>query len=176
MNGYIKLHRQITKWGWYDDPATKSVFLHLLLNANWQPTEYHGISLEQGDVVFGRKKYAAELGLSEQNVRTAIKHLHETGEISTIKSTNRFTVLHVENWTLYQGEEETANQQANHQLTNNQPTTNHVQESKNNKKDNNNHSYLSNNLSSFNDYKGQRPASERFKEMINKGLVALADE
>ena len=170
MSGYIKLHRQITRWGWYDDPATKIVFLHLLLKANWHKSEYHGVTLEPGDVVFGRKKFAKELGLSEQNVRTAIRHLHETCEISTVKVTNRFSVIHVENWAIYQGQDEDANHQANQQLTNNQPATNHVQEYK--KYKNNNKSSF-NTLSITNEYKENRPASERFEEMVNNGFIAF---
>lgn len=127
---FIKLNRSILKWGWYDDPITKAVFLHLLLNANWKESEYRGKKIGIGEVVYGRKKFAKELGLSEQNVRTAIKHLSETGEISTSKVTNKFTVIKIEKWTIYQGDSEKANQQTNQRLTNNQPTTNHIQEGK----------------------------------------------
>ena len=34
MNGYIKLHRSIMDWRWYDDPNTFRMFVHLLLKAN----------------------------------------------------------------------------------------------------------------------------------------------
>ena len=128
--GYIKLHRKFRKWGWYDDANTTRVFLHLLLGARWTETEYRGEKLKAGDVLFGRKRFAKDLGISEQNVRTAIEHLLKTGEISTSKVTNRFTIFHVENWGSYQGQDEDTNQQTNQQLTNNQPTTNHIQESK----------------------------------------------
>ena len=131
MSGdWIKICRSILKWGWYDEPATKDVFLHLLLKANWQDGEYHGHKVGKGEVVFGRKKFAKDLGLSEQQVRTAIKHLHESGEISTTKTTNRFTIIKVEKWALYQGNDEASNQQTNQQATNKQPTTNHIQEGK----------------------------------------------
>lgn len=122
--GFIKIDRGILKWGWYDDPATKSVFLHLLLNANYEDGEYRGEKILAGQVVFGRKKYAEALGLSEQNVRTAIEHLHKTGEISTSKVTNKFTIINIEKWTDYQVKEDKANQQTNQRLTNDQPTTN----------------------------------------------------
>ena len=117
--GYIKLHRKFRKWGWYDDANTTRVFLHLLLGARWTETEYRGEKLKAGDVLFGRKKFAKDLGISEQNVRTAIEHLLKTGEISTSKVTNRFTIFHVENWGSYQGQDEDTNQQTNQQLTNN---------------------------------------------------------
>ena len=130
--GYIKLHRKFRKWEWYDDANVMRVFLHLLLNATWTETEYRGVKLIPGDVVFSRKKYAKELKLSEQATRTATNKLKETGEISTIKTTNRFTVFHIEKWAFYQGREDESNQQNNQQSTNRPPKNNqqinHIQE------------------------------------------------
>ena len=142
---WIKLNRKILKWEWYSDNSTRSVFLHALLKANYEPSRYKGHELAIGDVIFGRKKWAEELGLSEQQVRTAIAHLKETGELSTIKATNKFTILHVENWEFYQSKEDEAtnnmtNEQptTNQQLTNNQPRTKKEKKEKKEKKDKNN--------------------------------------
>lgn len=137
---WIKLNRKILKWEWYSDNATRSVFLHALLKANYEPSRYKGHELGTGDVIFGRKKWAEELGLSEQQVRTAIAHLKETGELSTIKATNKLTVLHVENWSVYQSKDsettsKTSDEQptTNQQLTNNQPRTKKEKKEKNEK-------------------------------------------
>ena len=132
---YIKLFRKFKKWGWYSDPCTKSVFIHLLLSANWEDGEFLGEKVKTGQCVFGRKKAAQELGLSEQNVRTAIKHLTKSGEISTVKVTNKFSIINIEKWGLYQGQEETPNRQANQTLTKHQPSTNHFQEEKEEKEE-----------------------------------------
>ena len=121
--GFIKIDRRILNWGWYDDPATKAVFLHLLLNANYEDGEYHGVEVKAGQVVFGRKKYSSALGLSERSVRTAIEHLHKTGEISTSKTTNKFTVITIEKWGMYQGQEQQTDQQSDQQAANKRPTT-----------------------------------------------------
>lgn len=118
---FVKLYRKFTKWGWYSDPATKSVFLHLLLTANWQDGEFLGEEVKAGECVFGRKKAAEALGLSEQNVRTALEHLRKTGEISTSKSTNRFSIIKIEKWAFYQGIESEPNQRTNQTLTSSQP-------------------------------------------------------
>ena len=141
---WIKLNRKILKWEWYSDNSTRSVFLHALLKANYEPSRYKGHELAIGDVVFGRKKWAEELGLSERQVRTAITHLKETGEISTIKVTNKFTILHVENWEFYQSkEDEATNNMTNErpttdqQPTNNRPRTKKEKKEKNEKKDKN---------------------------------------
>lgn len=126
---WIKLHTKFTEWEWYTDPVTKVVFLHLLLKANWKPTRWKGIEVGVGQLVIGRKALAEELRLSEQNVRTALDHLKATGEI-TIKPTNRYSLVTIENWAKYQGcgEEVTNNQPTtNQQIPNNQPTTNQPQ-------------------------------------------------
>ena len=122
-NGWVKLSRSMVNWGWYDDPNTKIVFLHLLLTANWKESEYHGYKIEAGQVVFGTLALAKRLNLTRQQVRTALSHLQETKEI-TIKSTNRFSVATIENWAKYQVcEEEVTNKTTNEQPTSNQQVT-----------------------------------------------------
>lgn len=123
MAGYIKIHRDITKWGWYSDANTMRVFIDILLNANYEDGEYHGHPIKAGQCVIGRKALSQRLGISEQAVRTALKHLESTGELTT-KSTNKFSVATIEKWAIYQGTDAQDNQQANQQSTNNQPTTN----------------------------------------------------
>ena len=101
MNGWVKLHRQIVDWGWYSDPNTKAVFLHLLLTANLEDKEYLGHKISKGSTVIGLYSLSEKLGLSVRQVRTALDKLERTGEI-TRKATNKFTVVTVENWSLYQ--------------------------------------------------------------------------
>lgn len=135
-DGYVKLHRKMTEWGWYKNSNTKAVFLHLLLTASWCDTTFMGHTILRGQCVFGRKEAAAALGISEQSVRTAIKHLKSTGEI-TIKSTSKFSIITIVKYSNYQdviGESNQQNNQpANQQSTSNQPATNHIKENKNNK-------------------------------------------
>lgn len=126
MNGFIKIHRKMVDWGWYSDPITKVVFLHLLLTANYKESEYRGVKIAPGQAVIGINALSAKLGLTSQNVRTALSHLEASGEI-TKKSTNRFTVVTVANWAKYQliDDELTNDQQTtNNRLTNDQQTTN----------------------------------------------------
>ena len=123
MDGWIKVHRKMLNWGWYKDPYTKVVFLHLLLTANFRDTEYMGKTIHAGQTVIGRKALAEDLGISEQNVRTALNHLKSTGEI-TIEVTNRFSVVTLANWESYQLDDGEVTSEATNELTNNQPATN----------------------------------------------------
>lgn len=131
---FIKLFRKFKEWGWYSDPATKDVFIHLLLNANWQDGELEGEKIRAGECVFGRKKAAKELGLSERQVRTALDHLRKSGEISTIKTTNRFSIIKIEKWTFYQGGETASDHQNDQASTSKRPASDHIQEEKESKK------------------------------------------
>ena len=125
-NGWIKINRKLTKWGWYQDANTMRVFLDILLNANYQDGEYMGHEIKAGQCVIGRKALAARLGISERSVRTALTHLKSTNEI-TIKTTNKFSIVTIENWEKYQCDDYESDQQNDHQkdqqVTNNRPTS-----------------------------------------------------
>ena len=125
--GYIKLYRSLLDWEWFLDGNTLQVFLSLLLTANHKDSRYRGDVIRRGEVVFGRKQLAETLGLSEQNIRTAINHLISTNEI-TIRSTKKYTVATIVKYSVFQDCGECANQETNQdtnqQLTNNQPTAN----------------------------------------------------
>ena len=127
--GFIKLHRSILDWEWFDDNITFKVFVYLLLNAQWEDFRYRGYEVPRGSLVIGRKRMSKELRMSEQSIRTSLNHLKSTNEI-TIQSTNKFSLVTIVNWDKYQGKDDENNQQTNQQInqqsTNNQPTTNHI--------------------------------------------------
>lgn len=101
MEGYIKLHRSMLDWEWYQDANTARVFLHLLLVANWKPGKWHGVEIGRGQRLTSYAGIAKEIRLSVKNVRTAISHLKSTGEVA-IKSTNRYLLITIENYDKYQ--------------------------------------------------------------------------
>ena len=160
--GFIKLHRSILKWEWWQDGNTRSVFLWLLLNANWEDSRFQGYEVPKGSLIAGRKKIAKELKISEQSVRTSIEHLKSTNEI-TIKTTNKFSIITIVNWEKYQGYDEESTNKSTTKLTNNQPTTNHIKEIKNiRSKEFNNKSCYQN---------GRNPDFIALLEMETKGAV-----
>ena len=120
--GYIKLHRSICDWEWYSDINTQAVFIYLLLNANWEDSRYRGHSVPKGSLVTGRKIIAESLGISERNVRTALKHLKLTNEV-TIKSTNEFSIVTIVNWEKYQGYDSEVTNKVTNEVTNKRPTS-----------------------------------------------------
>jgi len=117
--GFIHLWRKITEWEWYNDTITKCVFIHLLLTANHKKKLWRGITIERGEVIIGRKNMAKELSFSEMQIRTALKKLKSTNEL-TIKTTNKYSIVKLLNYELHHP----SNQPLNQQVTNKQPTNN----------------------------------------------------
>lgn len=100
-SGYVRIYRSFPNWEWYDDANTMRVFLHLILTANWESKKWHGITIERGQRVYSRSKLAAELKISEKNVRTAINHLISTGEVAN-RSTREYSIITIKNYDSYQ--------------------------------------------------------------------------
>lgn len=159
-NTYIKLFRKMLTWGWYGDTNTFRVFMHILLKANYKPSEYKGEKIGAGECVFGRKKWAKELGLSEQQVRTAINHLQSTNEI-TIRATNKFSVIHVEKWAFWQLNDGLSTNKPTNHVPQIQPTTNQqVTTSKESKK------VINKKLSSYTDVPVGQPYRDPITGML----------
>lgn len=133
MQGWIKLYRKLTEWGWYHDVNTRITFIHLLLTVNHKDKMYEGKLIKRGSRLVSNKKLAEEIGLTENELRTAIKHLELTGEIHK-QSTSRNTLITVVNYDCYQ----TTSQTDNEQITNNSQTDNEqITTNKNEKNDKN---------------------------------------
>jgi len=101
MSGFIKLHRRMLQWEWAAAPSTLVVFVHLLLRANYEPRRWRGLELLPGQVVTGRAALAEQTGLSEKQIRTALKNLEKTGEVA-IKTTRQFSLISITKWADYQ--------------------------------------------------------------------------
>lgn len=106
--GFVKLWRKTLDSGLLQHPTAWQVFGYLLLMANSKPHRriIAGVMTETnpGDVVTGRERLADELGLTVQQIRTALNVLKKL-EIITIKSTNKYSVISLVNWDRYQHQE-----------------------------------------------------------------------
>ena len=114
MNGYIKIWRKMTEWEWYQDGNTFRVFMHLLLLANHEDKKWKGLLIKRGQRVTSLNKLSAELGLSKQEIRTALCKLQATHEI-TCEATHKHTVVTIENYSNYQVDTRESNTQNNTQ-------------------------------------------------------------
>ena len=124
--GYVKLWRKSLDAGWIRNPKLWAFWTWCLMKATHK--EYtlivglQAVHLMPGQFVFGRRAAAKETGLSEQEIRTIIAFLVKAGNL-TIKTTNKFSIITIINWPIYQGSD-IDNQPANQPTTNQQLTTN----------------------------------------------------
>jgi len=127
QKGWVKLHRSILEWEWYDDNNTFKVFIHCLLRANHQEQKWRGQVIEKGSFITSYSNLANECKLTTQQVRTSLNKLKKTNEV-TIKTTNKNTCVTVCKYDSYQVfESKNNNQITNKQQTNNKQITNKQQ-------------------------------------------------
>lgn len=98
---YIKLSRKLMDWEWYGNINTCRLFIHMLLKANWKDGKFEGKVIPRGSFVSSIGTLAKETALTSDEVRTALKHLISTKEI-TKQSFSKFTVFTVKNYSEYQ--------------------------------------------------------------------------
>ena len=117
QQGWIKLHRTMMNWEWYTDLPVKVLFLHLLLSANHQPARWQGMTVDRGELITSLEHLAQATGLSVHQIRNALEKLKKTGEI-TVKTTNKFTVVNIVNYSLFQSFDDYDGQTNGKQTTN----------------------------------------------------------
>lgn len=137
VNGFVTLDRTILQWRWYTVPSTAHLFIYLILRANHEDRDFRGITVHRGELVSSMQHISTDTGLTVNQVRTALKHLISTNEI-TSTSTNRYTLISIVNYDIYQSSitnRSTNKAQTKHkQITNKsqQTTTNNKVTTKNN--------------------------------------------
>lgn len=115
---YIKLSRRMLEWEWYTNINTKILFFHCLLKANWKDGKFEGKVIKRGSFVSSISKLALETDLTQREVRTALEHLKSTGEV-TIKTNNKYSIITVNNYCLYQAVDTQSDIQSDTQPTDN---------------------------------------------------------
>ena len=101
--GYIKLHRSILSWEWYNDIPTKTLFLHLLLTVNIKDAKFQEYTIPKGSRVCSLSKLADETGLTVKQIRGSLDKLIRTQSVAQTK-TPKFSIISIENWGKFQGQ------------------------------------------------------------------------
>lgn len=152
-NNWLKLNRNILESSVFDNPKLLKVWIWCLCKASHK--EHDQVvgrqiqHLDAGQFIYGRNKAAEELRMKPSTVRDYISALKLNGNID-IKSNNKYSVITVVNWAIYQNaptrnRQQTDNKRDNKRTTNGQQTdTNkNVYKGKNVKNNNiDNYSYL----------------------------------
>lgn len=99
--GFVLLFRSLLMWRWYKNANTLRVFIHLIIKANSEDHGFENRIIKRGQRVTSIQSLQQQLGLSRQQVRTALAHLVKTGEIVT-ERTNRNIIITIVNYASYQ--------------------------------------------------------------------------
>lgn len=121
--GWIKLHRKLLDNPIFKDSEAFHLFGYFLLKANHKPNRFlfnqREIVLERGQLITGLDRISRDTGLTHRQIRTRLALL-ENLEILTRKTTNRFSIITICNYSHYQdsrNDERQAERQANDKLT-----------------------------------------------------------
>lgn len=120
---FIKIVRKLIEWEWYNDSKMVHLFIHLLLKANFKNNNWRGVDVKRGQLVTGLNKLHEQTHISKQSIRTCLKKLQSTNEI-TLNSTSQYSVITLVNYEKYQTFKDEINTQTNKPLTNDQHATN----------------------------------------------------
>ena len=113
--GFIKIHRNIRDWGWYDDANTLAVWIHLLIDANYEEKVWHGETVGIGSLITSTARLSDQTGLSVKQIRTCLERLSEEGKIVT-KGASKWTKITICNYESYMLDGEDAGQTNGEQM------------------------------------------------------------
>jgi len=126
-NGYVRIYRNLTHWEWYQDIPCKVLYIHCIIEANFNSKKWQNTFIKRGSFITSLSKLAIDTGLTVQQVRTALNKLNSTNDL-TYTTTNKYTVINVCNYYDWQKPEEENNTENNtvnnNQITNKQQTNN----------------------------------------------------
>jgi len=76
------------------------LLLHCLIKANHAPKVWRGIPIDRGQFITGLDSLSRETGISVRSIRTCLKRME--GKELTSKTTNKFRVITINNYSTYQ--------------------------------------------------------------------------
>lgn len=120
LAGWVKVHRALSDHHISSDPATLSVWIHLLLLANHKETKrmINGrvIAIQPGQLITSRKSLAAKTGVNESKVERVLTTLKNEQQIEQ-HGTSKFRVISIVKWAEYQQDEQQDEQPVNSKRT-----------------------------------------------------------
>ena len=131
--GYVNLWRKSLDSFIFENPELWKFWCWCLMKATWKPftalVGFQTVDLIPGQFIFGRDKASIETGLSVKKIRNFLIILKKRGN-TAIKTTNKYSIITINNWDTYQNQEKTNGQQKGQQRANKGPTKGHIQEVK----------------------------------------------
>lgn len=97
MSSWIKLHRSLKDWEWYDDKNAVLLLIHLLVSVNYEDKKWHGIDVKAGSLITSWANLSKDCGLTVKQTRVAMKKLEECGEVARLRA-DKWQVVTLIKW------------------------------------------------------------------------------
>ena len=62
MSGWIKLHRSLKDWEWYEDHNATRLLVHLLVSVNYENKQWRGQEVKAGTFITSWENLSLETG------------------------------------------------------------------------------------------------------------------
>jgi hypothetical protein len=111
----IVLPQDFTQWQWYNKPEIVHFFIHCLFKANKNDRPMENMLIKRGSFVSCLDTLKEETGLSVQQLRSCIKKLVATNEL-TSTSTNRYRIITILNYDNYTADQQAGNKPINRHI------------------------------------------------------------
>ncbi len=111
--GWVKIHRKITEWEWFNDANVFRLFVYCLVTANHEDKKWKGIEVKRGSFITSFNRLSRDLELSVKQIRTALNKLVESENVAH-KGASKYSIITVLNYDSYQENESTKGQAGGH--------------------------------------------------------------
>lgn len=105
--GFIKIDRQILEWRYHDCYYAFTIWMHILLLANWTDGYFKGNSIKRGELVTSINNLMLVTGIKSDNTIRKWLKVFESEDMISLKSTNRYTHISIVNYDKFQDAGET---------------------------------------------------------------------
>lgn len=105
--GFIKIDRQILEWRYHDCYYAFTIWMHILLLANWTDGYFKGNPIKRGELVTSINNLMLVTGIKSDNTIRKWLKVFESEDMITLKSTNKYTHINIVNYDKFQDVGET---------------------------------------------------------------------
>lgn len=105
--GFIKIDRQILEWRYHDCYYAFTIWMHILLLANWTDGYFKGNPIKRGELVTSINNLMLVTGIKSDNTIRKWLKVFESEDMISLKSTNKYTHINIVNYDKFQDVGET---------------------------------------------------------------------
>lgn len=105
--GFIKIDRQILEWRYHDCYYAFTIWMHILLLANWTDGYFKGKPIKRGELVTSINNLMLVTGIKSDNTIRKWLKVFESEDMISLKSTNKYTHINIVNYDKFQDVGET---------------------------------------------------------------------